>query len=76
MVAGMFLILLLLFISTAHSMKYLAYHVRHWSNSNRAGMNVTVEKDFVGPSKNTDKKEKEKKKECEQKITWVTFKES
>ena len=68
--------MLLLFISTAHGMKYLACHVRHWSNSNRAGMNVAVEKDLVGPSKNTDKKEKQKKKECEKKVTWVTFKES
>ena len=50
-------------------MKYLACRVRHWSHSNRARMNVTVEKDFVGPSKNTDKKEKEKKKECEQQVT-------
>ena len=32
-------------------------------------MNVTMEKDFVGQSKNTDKKEKEKKKEGEQQVS-------
>ena len=32
-------------------------------------MTVTMEKDFVGQSKNTDKKEKEKKKEGEQQVS-------
>ena len=32
-------------------------------------MNVTMEKDFVDQSKNTDKKEKEKKKEGEQQVS-------